>query len=302
MSFVALDNLLTLGLVAMTLSLLTKARWQQFIVMVAALSSMSSLYALWQTLHTGIHLNCRASGVFSHYMTFAGWTMTVVLILAGELIHGNRRQRIWIVPVVVLHTLVLALSLTRNAWLGLASGLGLAVILWRPRPALALPLVAVIAAAILPAEVRERVSSIADLEQHANQDRIAMVGAGMAMIADHPWVGVGPEMVAESYPTYRKETAVRERPSHLHCNPIHIAAECGLPALGAWLATLVVFGWTVRRALRDPAYPAPAAAASALLAVVGLTMAGLFEYNWGDSEIWILTLFLLAVPSSLEGE
>ena len=283
----------------MTLSLLTRARWDRFIVLLAGISTVSSLYALWQTLLTGIHLDSRASGVFSHYMTFAGWTMTVVLILAGQLIHGDSRRRWWIAPVLVLHTFVLALSLTRNAWLGLAAGLGLAAILWRPRPVLALPLVAVIAVAVLPADVRERISSISDLEQHANQDRIAMIGAGFAMAADHPWVGVGPEMVAANYPAYRKEEAVRNRPSHLHCNPVHIAAENGLPALAAWMLTLGVFGCTAWKAVRDPEYPAVAAAASALLAVVGLTVAGLFEYNWGDSEIWILTLFLLAVPSAL---
>ncbi|RLE31688.1 MAG: hypothetical protein DRJ61_10990, partial [Acidobacteria bacterium] len=63
---------------------------------------------------------------------------------------------------------------------------------------------------------------------------------------------------------------------------------------------LVIFGVSVVRGLKDPEHPAPAALASCLLAVVGLTVAGLFEYNWGDSEIWIVTLFVLAVPAALE--
>jgi len=165
---------------------------------------------------------------------------------------------------------------------------------------LAVPLVVVVAVAVLPSAVRDRVSSIADLEQAANLDRVAMIEAGVAMSADHPWVGVGSEMIAVVYPDYRRPGAVRERPSHLHCNPVHIAAERGLPALAMYGLLLMIFGVTVVRGLRDPEHPAPAALASCLLAAVGLTVAGLFEYNWGDSEIWIVTLFVLAVPAALE--
>jgi O-antigen ligase len=95
---------------------------------------------------------------------------------------------------------------------------------------------------------------------------------------------------------------VRRRLSHLHCNPIHIAAERGLPALAAWAVAIGVFVWRAAGALREPDNASTAAVSSALLAIVGLTTAGLFEYNWGDSEIWILTLFLLSVPPALAAE
>lgn len=296
-----LDNLLTLILVPMTVSVMTPARWNRFLALIAAVSVASSLVAVGQIAVNGVDLENRVAGVFSHYMTFAGWTMAVVLILVGEVLKGREPRRLrWIVPVLGLHAVILSLSLTRNAWVGIAVALGLAAMVWRSRVLLAVPLVVVVAAAILPSAVRDRVASITDLEQPANRDRVAMIQAGVEMATDHPLVGVGPEMVKELYPDYRRSGAVTERVSHLHCNPIHIAAERGLPALVMYVAVLMFFGITVVRGLRDPEAPAPAALASCLLTVVGLTVAGLFEYNWGDSEIWIVTLFVLAVPAALE--
>jgi len=194
----------------------------------------------------------------------------------------------------------LSLSLTRNAWVGIAVALGLAALIWKSRALLGIPLIVVIAVAVLPSQVRDRIVSITNLEQPANRDRVAMIEAGMAMTAEHPLVGVGPEMVKKVYPEFRRPNAVRDRVSHLHCNPVHIMAERGLPALGMYGLLLVVFGISVVRSLGNPRHPAPEAVTSCLLAMVGLSVAGLFEYNWGDSEIWILTLFLLATPPALD--
>ncbi len=301
LSLSALDNLLTLMMVPMVVSLLTPDRWNRFLGLIAVSSVVSSGVALGQVAVFGVDLEHRAPGVFSHYMTFAGWTMAVVLILVGEVLKGKEPRRLrWVIPILGLHVSVLSLSLTRNAWVGIAVALGLAALVWRSRTMLMVPLVVVVAVAVLPSAVRDRVISITDLEQPANRDRVAMIEAGTAMISDHPWVGVGPEMVKELYPDYRRPGAVRDRVSHLHCNPVHIAAERGLPALATYGLLLVIFGVSVVRGLKDPDHPAPAALASCLLAVVGLTVAGLFEYNWGDSEIWIVTLFVLAVPAALE--
>jgi O-antigen ligase len=301
-SVAKLGNLPTLLIVPMALALLNRARWRRFVILLAATSAVSSAVAVVQTLSTGIDLQSRAPGLFSHYMTFAGWTMAAVLVLVGQFLFAPRRSdRRWLAPVIVLHGLVLTLSLTRNAWLGLAAGLGLAAVVWRPRSLLAVPLLAVIAVAVLPGTVRERITSVADLQQHANRDRLEMARAGLAIIADHPVFGVGPEGVEAAYPQYRSDAAVRKNPSHLHSNPIQIAAEYGLPALFVWLATLGVFGWGVWRGIENRR-PPPAPLVSTALAVTGLTVAGLFEYNWGDAEIWILTLFLLAVPGAFAEE
>jgi len=297
LSFKALDNLLTLLLVPMVLSLLNFRRWQRLLQMLAVISLLSSLIVCWQTIQTGIHLDSRAAGIFSHYMTYAGWTMAVLLILAGEALRARERKW-WLWPLIAFHGMMLAVSLTRNAWVGLAAAMVLALLLWRPRPVLYLPLIIVVVTALLPPAVRSRISSITDLQQYANCDRKAMILSGLDMIRDHPLVGVGPDRIKRVYPSYRYSFAIRPHPSHLHDNPVHIAAERGLPALGAYLVTLLLFAFSVFSPLRKPQSQLHRVAASASLAILGLSCAGLFEYNWGDSEIWILTLFLLAVPSA----
>jgi len=295
----ALDNLLTLLLVPMTLSLLDSSRWKLFLRIIAVVSFLSSGIVLFQTIQTGISLQNRPAGIFSHYMTFAGWTMTALLILAGEALRSPKEERSpWLWPLIGFHGAILTLSLTRNAWIGLGTAAILALFLWKPRPVMILPLIAVILAAIAPPVIRNRISSIADLRQHANRDRKAMLRAGLDMIRDHPIVGTGPARVKTVYPSYRYPDAVRPHPSHLHDNPVHIAAERGIPALLAYLGALAVFAFLVAGPLRNPAAPSHRVAASAALAIAGLTTAGLFEYNWGDAEIWILTLFLLAAPAA----
>jgi len=286
----------------MTLSLLTPVRWRRFVLVLAVSSGASSVVALVETLRTGIDLHNRVAGLFSHYMTLSGWTMAALLILVGHALFGPKRSdRLWLAPVMAAHGIVLALSMTRNAWLGLATGLGLAAVVWRPRSLLALPLIAVMVLPLLPAQVRSRISSVADLTQHSNRDRLAMARSGLAMIADNPLTGVGPDRVAECYPHYRLPTAVRRAPSHLHSNPIQIAAEYGVPALVSWLAIVAAFAAAAWRGLRNQR-PPPAPLVSVVMAVTGLMVAGLFEYNWGDAEIWILTLFVLAVPESRAAE
>lgn len=295
----ALDNLPTLLLVPMTLSLLTPGRWKLLLRLLGGVSFLTSLIALRQTLATGIDLNNRAVSIFSHYMTFAGWTMAVMLILLGEALRAPREEREWwLWPLISFHAAMLVVSLTRNAWVGMAAAALLALMLWKPKPVMALPLVVVLIAALLPMAVRDRISSIVDLKQHANLDREAMIFAGLDMIRDHPLVGVGPDRIKTEYPSYRYPFAIRLHPSHLHDNPIHISAERGLPALAVYLAALLVFFYSAIRPLGfEPKFRVHRIAASAILAITGLTIAGLFEYNWGDAEIWILTLFLLGVPS-----
>ena len=81
---------------------------------------------------------------------------------------------------------------------------------------------------------------------------------------------------------------------HLHNVPIQIAAERGLPALAAWL-------WFVAVALRDlwrqvRLGPMKAVAAAGLAAVIAMLAAGMFEYNFGDSEFLMLLLGLMTLP------
>jgi O-antigen ligase len=129
-----------------------------------------------------------------------------------------------------------------------------------------------------------------------------MYRSGVQMVQDNPLLGVGPGMVERRYPVYRADDAPRWRVPHLHSNLLQISAERGLIGTAAYLSILVVFFAHTWRRLRRPAQEHFAPLAGCFLAVAGITVAGLFEYSWGDAEVWILTLAVMAVPFALDGE
>jgi hypothetical protein len=75
---------------------------------------------------------------------------------------------------------------------------------------------------------------------------------------------------------------------------VQIAAERGLPALGAWLAFVAVALFDLARAWRTGRHPVLVAAA--LAAMAAMLAAGMFEYNFGDSEFLMMLLLVVTLP------
>jgi O-antigen ligase len=118
---------------------------------------------------------------------------------------------------------------------------------------------------------------------------------GAQIVQDHPVFGVGPEMVQRVYPQYRDEAyAVNDVNPHLHNVPVQIAAERGLPALALWLWFVFVASRDLWRQLRRR--EATAVAGAGVAAMAAMLVAGLFEYNFGDSEFLMLFLGLISLP------
>ncbi len=296
-------ELLTLVVVPMAVGLLDRARFDRLLGVLAAVAAASAGAGLWQYAHGASSLAHRLRGLTNHYMTFSGWVLLVALLLVADIVfHPDRRRLLWTAPVAALCGLSLALSLTRGAWVGLGAGLVLAAVLWRPRVVLLLPVLALAAVVALPRSVLERAVSIVDLHHPSNYDRLCMVSSGLAMAEDHSVFGVGLGMVERRYPVYRQDDAPRWRVPHLHNNLLQVAAERGLVGLASYLATLAVFAVHASDAMRraEPRLLAPLA--GCVLAATGVAVAGLFEYNWGDAEVWIPTLAVLSAPFALVPE
>jgi O-antigen ligase len=103
-------------------------------------------------------------------------------------------------------------------------------------------------------------------------------------------------MIQRKYTEYRQAypEAVNVTNPHLHNVPIQIAAERGIPALILWTWFIGSAAWALWRQLR--ARIAPAIAGAGLAAVVAMLTAGLFEYNFGDSEFLMLFLGIITLP------
>jgi O-antigen ligase len=238
-------------------------------------------------------LGQRPRGTLGHYMTYSGTLMLVIGVAGARLVFGTR-DRVW--PALVMPALVVALSLTltRSAWVGACVAVGVLFILKDLRLLGLLPVVAALFFAFAPDSVTNRMVSMFDLRDPSNRDRLAMARTGSAMVRDFPLTGVGPAMIPKLYTQYRDPDAVQDINPHLHNVPLQIAAERGLPALAIWIAFIAVLAYSLFRIFRSERDQTLAAAG--LAAIAGMLSAGLFEYNFGDSEFLMLFLVLVTLP------
>ena len=238
-------------------------------------------------------LRLRPEGALTHYMTYSGTLMLVLCAAVARVVFGSR-DRIW--PALVMPALVVALavSLGRNAWVGACVAVAVLLALRDFRLTALLPIAIALVFALAPDNITNRMMSMFDLRDPSNQDRVAMLEVGKGIVRDHPLTGVGPTMVQRVYKQYRPSYAVQPENPHLHNVPMQIAAERGLPALAVFLWFVISLGVSLVRLIRgstDRLLPATALAVlSAMLA------AGLFEYNFGDSEFLMLFLVLITLP------
>ena len=238
-------------------------------------------------------LGRRPDGAMSHYMTYSGLVMLVTCAAVARLVFGSR-DRLW--PALVMPALVVALPLTfsRSAEVGVLLAVGLILMLKDLRLTALLPVAVALFFALAPDTVTDRMASMFDMKDPTVRDRVAMLNTGRAMIADHPLTGVGPAMVERMYPQYRDPGGVNATNPHLHNVPMQIAAERGLPALAvfAWLIVATAHAlWRLFRGGGDRVLTS-----AAMAAIVAMLGAGLFEYNFGDSEFLMLFLVLVTLP------
>ncbi len=192
----------------------------------------------------------------------------------------------------------LLVSRTRNAWIGALVGLVVVAALRAPKTLWLLPGAVGLVLLFRPAPVMERLT----LTDASSRDRYFMWQAGIDMIRDKPIFGQGPRMVEAAYPEYRWPGAPNPATPHLHNNALQIAAERGLPCLAWWLWWVAAVMADAYRESRRGALGAGWVAPASLAYIAALMAAGLFEYNFGDSEVLMLTLLVSALPYALRRE
>lgn len=248
----------------------------------------------------------RMTGFMSHWMTFSGQEMFVLLMLAAFLLFApDTMQRGWVWLLCGgLLSVALLLGFTRSIWL--ATAVAGVYLLWFVRRwlVLAVPVAAVLAFLVSPDSVRQRFTSLVHPKQgvDSNEFRVVTWRTGLRMVERHPLLGLGPEGVKLHFTEYVPEDVPRPLPQgwygHLHNIYLHYAAERGIPTMLAlmWLLLKVLFDF--RRGIRrlTPGRSDARFLLHGSIAVVLATMvAGFFELNLGDSEV--LTIFLAVVGS-----
>jgi O-antigen ligase len=232
-------------------------------------------------------------------MTLAGVLNLVLLATLPRLLPGGFRR--WSVPVWLVTLGGLAMTYTRGAWIGLGAGAA-ALLPMSRRGGLAL----LVGLALLPfifllgpRDLSHRFRSMFDPAEAGIQERIYMWRSGAAMWRERPLLGWGPGGVKREYSRYAQPAAFKQRTGHVHNTPLQILVERGVLGLAAWLAIWLAFyrhaigllkrlelGRTRERAL----------VAGSIAAVTGFLVAGLSEYNFGDSEVVMVAWTIMALP------
>jgi O-antigen ligase len=313
-SFADCKQLLLFAIVPITYRLF---RGERSLTVVDVVITVGAINAVYGIVQYGIldfdNVARRVQGNLGHYMTYSGVIMLVACLAVARVMF-RRRDRIWAALVLPAVLVALVLTLSRNAWVGACAGIGTLFLLRNLRSAFRivafLPVALGLLIAFAPTAISDRFySSLSLTGQHgdsvtststlqSNRDRVAMIRSGLKIVRDNPMTGVGPDMVIQIYPGYREPTAVSQRNSHLHNVPLQIAAERGLPALAIWcwfVGTLFVDFLRLRQTS-----PLPSLAAGSLACVVAMVAAGMFEYNFGDSEFLMLFLVLVTLPYAAE--
>jgi O-antigen ligase len=267
-------------------------RGQSVITLAVSVGAASAAIGIFQYGVLHYDLQHRPRGLLGHYMTFSGLLMLVIGCALARIVFG-KRDRLWAVLVLPALAFAVALTFTRSAAVGACVAAALLLSLKDFRLLAILPVAAALLFAAAPAQVAKRFSTFT-LSDLSVTDRGAMMREGVHMIEAHPIVGVGPDMVEELYAQYRDPAAVHEINPHLHNVPLQIAAERGLPALAIWLVFIGMLLSDLAR--RFFAGRTRVLTAAALAAVVAMLAAGMFEYNFGDSEFLMFFLILITLP------
>jgi len=239
----------------------------------------------------------RSTGFMGHYMTQGGLLLLFGALAVPFVLFLKTRERFVWGGAFVVSAVALTLTYTRSAWVGLGVVLVFLLLLYKPKALVLLPVLAALAFVASPPSIRYRVKSIFNPNAYSNHLRIEYFKAGIQIIKDFPLHGTGPDTVDLVFQNAKYGLSEDAKKNvHLHNNLTQIAAERGLPALLAWLLFMSMAFVSSFRLCRDkssPLFPYAAAAAASVLAVF---FAGLFEYNFGDSEIQTLFLALLSLP------
>ena len=284
-------------------------QWWSVIGTVVACLGVVQFAAKWREAHI-LHLDfykyyntSRITGFMSHWMTFAGQEMVVLLMLLAFLLFapGLRRRSFWMwsACAVLLGTAVL-LNETRTVWLGLGLA-GVWLLWWWKRwMVVAGPVLILLLIWFVPGPVHARFVSILRPQKDidSNEFRLIAIKCGMRMIRAHPFLGIGLEETKYHFLDYLPPDTPRPLPlgfyQHLHNFYLQYAAERGIP-------TLLMMIWMLLRILHDffralQRLPPGRSDERFLLqggvaTVIGIMVSGVFEVNLGDSEV--LTVFLV---------
>ncbi len=249
---------------------------------------------IYQAIIWGVTQANRIKGFTSHWMTFAGLMMFVFIFFLIRGFYANKKNRIIYFAFLIPIFIAILFSLTRSVWVGVFFGVGLFIIYFNYKVLYILIPVLIISALFLPQSIKNRLTSITDLKNATNIDRIYMAKTGFEIFKKYPFFGVGANNIDQVYGTYKPKGAQHNK--HLHNNFIQTLAERGIFTLLALLSAFISIIFNLVKKIKNGTDFQKKLAIGVLFTFFGFLMAGMFEYNFGHSQIKFILFFFLSLP------
>lgn len=222
--------------------------------------------------------------------------MVSLSLLTGWVLYRRARTvSAWWWVAMVLNAAAFILHFKRGAWLAfIASTVVMALLAGRRRVLVTLFLLVALALALPP--VRDRLTLLKDELRLKTGGRYALwTEVAPNLFEAHPH-GLGWKAARhEDFTQYKVK--IQPKLNHLHDNILQIRLELGWPGVviwGGWMLSalvLMVLNFRRGRGVGDGA----GLAYGILGGFLALQLNGLVEYNFGDSEIYMLLIFLMAM-------
>jgi O-antigen ligase len=242
-------------------------------------------------------LYIRVGGLLNHWMIYG---TVEILVFAGLLAFWNsfpEDRKAWL-PVYVLNSLAIILSMTRMLWVCCLLLLGIDLVWRRSKWVWALPFLPLAFLLLAPGVLRTRLRESLDPEYYSNAERVQMLRVGWKMVKDHPLTGVGPGRIEALYVNYlAPKEPVPAYHGHLHDNLVQLAAEFGLPVVAAALAFVVALGNELRKQWKTArSRETLLLCRVSILGLIGFVVSGFFDYTYGHSLGLIVVSFAVLTP------
>lgn len=241
----------------------------------------------------------RSPGFFNSPQTFGNYILLVLPIVFGLSFYGNTRgEKRWLQLSSLIILIAIIFSYARGVWLGLIVGTIFMAIL-RSRKLLLVVIAGIIVGSMflvfLPSSRFTRRVLETFKSKRPVGDRIYFWEGSLKIIRDYPITGLGWEGFRLVYPRY-KPAEGRQLVSHAHNNFVDVAIDSGLLGLGIFiwlLVTIYKVGFHIFKELGDGYFKG--IAWGFLGSLTAFLIAGLSQYNFGDSEVVMLFYFLLGM-------
>lgn len=238
----------------------------------------------------------RAAGAFAHPNELGLFLLAAIAAAFARLCSGEPGavKKIFVYCALAAQVAALVYTFSRSAWLGLALMCVAALLALGPRrfsPAFCAALLAAAAAvAFLPAGGRAALYSRSSQVQRYDAGRPRSWRAATAMIADHPFAGIGLGMFAERFEDYAPRGTARDpwQKNDAHNTVLAIAAEAGMPAAAAAMfgfGAAFIAAWRKRRG---------AQARAPFLALCGMLPALMLNSFQYEEALWFMMGWAMA--------